>query len=287
MALYELDESAAEGLEAPLLVAAFDGWVDAGGAATTALARMAEDGGIVAAFDGDALLDFRARRPTLEIVDGRPDTLSWPSLSLRRSPTAGTNLLVLTGAEPDFRWNQLAGEIVELAQRLGVSTWISVGSIPAAVPHTRPVPILGTQSAPGLLRGDVQAGPAGTLRVPAAFLSVLDHSVARAGIPAVGYFAQVPHYVTGAYPAASLALLTAVERHVGTTLSPGALTAEAVSLRSRLDRAAASDADTRAHVERLEAMVDEARLPEGDELIGEIERFLRDRSGGSGPERPN
>jgi hypothetical protein len=149
------------------------------------------------------------------------------------------------------------------------------------------VPILGTQSAPGLLRGDVQAGPAGTLRVPAAFLSVLDHSVARAGIPAVGYFAQVPHYVSGAYPAASLALLTAVERHVGTTLSPGALTAEAVSLRSRLDRAAASDADTRAHVERLEAMVDEARLPEGDELIGEIERFLRDRSGGSGPERPN
>ena len=287
MPLYELDASAAEGLESPLLVAAFDGWVDAGAAATTAVARMAEEGALVATFDGDALLDFRARRPTLEIVDGRPDTLSWPSLTLRRSPTAGTNLLLLTGAEPDFRWNQLAAEVVELARQLGVSTWISLGSIPAAVPHTRPVPILGTQSTGGLLRGDVQAGPAGTLRVPAAFLSVLDHTIARSGIPALGYFAQVPHYVTGAYPAASLALLTAVERHVGVTLSPGTLTGEAVALRSRLDRAAASDSDTRAHVERLEKMVDEARLPAGDELIGEIERFLRDRSGGEPPERPN
>lgn len=287
MPLYDLDESAADGLESPLLVAAFDGWVDAGSAATTAVARMADDGALVATFDGDALLDFRARRPTLEIVDGRPDTLSWPSLTLRRSPTAGTNLLLLTGAEPDFRWNQLAAEVVELTRQLGVSSWISLGAIPAAVPHTRPVPILGTQSTAGLLRGDVQAGPAGTLRVPAAFLSVLDHTIARAGIPALGYFAQVPHYVTGAYPAASLALLTAVERHVGVTLSPGTLTGEAVALRSRLDRAAASDADTRAHVERLEKMVDEARLPAGDELIGEIERFLRDRSGGEPPERPN
>lgn len=285
--MYELDESAAEGLKAPILVAAFDGWVDAGSAATAAVSRLAEDGTVVAAFEGDAIFDFRARRPTLEIVDGRPDALTWPTLTLRRSPVADADLLLLTGAEPDFRWRELAADTIALAQRLGVSTWISLGAIPAAVPHTRPVPILGTQSEAGLLRGDVQAGPSGTLRVPAAYLSVLDHSVARAGIPAVGYFAQVPHYVTGAYPAASLALLAAVERHAGVTLSAGALTGEAVALRSRLDRAAAGDADTRAHVERLEAMVDEARLPAGDELIGEIERFLRDRSSDEGPERPN
>lgn len=287
MPLHHLDQSTTEGLTAPILVAAFDGWVDSGSAATATVSRLAEDGAVVATFDGDALFDFRARRPTLEIVDGRPDTLSWPSFTLRRSATDGADLLLLTGAEPDFRWKELCGEIIELARRLNVSTWVSLGSIPAAVPHTRPVPILGTESAPGLLRGDVQAGPAGTLRVPAAFLSVLDHSVARAGIPAVGYFAQVPHYVSGPYPSAALALLAAVERHTGVTLSAGALTGEAVALRSRLDRAADADADTRAHVERLEAMVDESRLPAGDELIGEIERFLRDRSPDEGAGRPN
>lgn len=279
MPLHQLDESAVGGLERPILVAAFDGWVDAGSSATAAVGRLAEDGRVIATFDRDALFDFRSRRPTLEIIDGRPDTLTWPELTLRRSPMAGVELLLLTGAEPDFRWNDLAAEAVALARRLNVSTWISVGAIPAAVPHTRPVPILGTQSGPGLLLGDVQAGPVGTLRVPAAFLSVLDHAVARAGVPALGYFAQVPHYVSGAYPAAALALLAAVERHVGISLSPGQLAGEAVALRSRLDRAAAADSDTRAHVERLEAMVDEARSPAGDELIGEIERFLRDRSG--------
>jgi hypothetical protein len=287
MPLYHLDASAAAGLHAPTVVAAFDGWVDAGSAATAVVGRLAEEGPVLATFDADAIYDFRARRPTLEIVDGRPDTLTWPALTLRRSGSEDANLLLLTGAEPDFRWHELAADIIALVQRLEVSTWISLGSIPAAVPHTRPVPILGTQSTDGLLLGDVAAGPTGTLRVPAAFLSVLDHAVARAGIPAVGYFAQVPHYVSGAYPAASLALLAAVERHAGVTLSAGALTGEAVALRSRLDRAAAADADTRAHVERLEAMVDEARLPAGDELIGEIERFLRDRSPDEGRERPN
>ena len=81
--------------------------------------------------------------------------------------------------------------------RLGVVEWISLGAIPAAVPHTRPVPILGTEASPGLLRGDVLAGPAGTLRVPSALVSALEIEVSKAGIPALGYFAQVPHYVSG------------------------------------------------------------------------------------------
>ncbi len=107
---------------------------------------------------------------------------------------------MLAGAEPDDRWQAFSAATVELAHRLGVAEWVSLGSIPAAVPHTRPVPIIGTTSEPGRLRGDVQPGPAGILRVPAAAVSVLEMAMAEGGIPAVGYFAQVPHYVAGRIP---------------------------------------------------------------------------------------
>jgi hypothetical protein len=108
---------------------------------------------------------------------------------------------------------------------------------------------------------------------------MLEMAVAAAGIPAVGYFAQIPHYVTGPYPIASVELLRTLERHLGVDLPRGALVEEARQLRTRLDAAAAADDATRTYVERLESMVDESRLPEGEDLISEIERFLRDRGG--------
>jgi hypothetical protein len=135
---------------------------------------------------------------------------------------------------------------------------------------------MGTTSEPGRLRGEVQPGPAGVLRVPAAAVSVLEMAMAKAGIPAVGYFAQVPHYVSGPYPAASLELLASLGRHLGLTLPTGDLEEEASGLRGRLDTATALEETTRSYVERLEGMVDEQRLPSGDDLIGEIERFLRE-----------
>ena len=265
----------------PRVVAAFDTWVDAGGASTTAADRIADTGAVVATFDGDALFDYRARRPTLEIVDGRPTELEWPELTVRRRRLGTRDVLVLSGPEPDYRWHELAAAVVELATRVGVREWMSLGSIPAAVPHTRPVPILGTESRPGLLVAGVAAGPAGILRVPSAALSVLDLAVAAAGVPAVGYFAQVPHYVSGPYPLAALELLRVAARHLGADVPPGPLEREASELRTRLDTATSVDAETRAYVERLESMVDEARLPSGDELISEIEQFLRDRGGGA------
>jgi len=165
-----------------------------------------------------------------------------------------------------------------------VATWLSLGAIPAAVPHTRPVTVLGTQSRPGLLRGGVNPGPNGILTVPAAALSVLDFVVAEAGIPTIGYFVQVPHYVSGAYPAAAVELLRLVGQHLDEDLVPGDLREEAGELRIRLDAATAANETTRLYVERLEGMVDEARLPAGDDLIADIERFLRER-GGDGRDR--
>jgi hypothetical protein len=263
----------------PILLAAFDGWVDAGSAATTALAILADDGDLVATFDADRLFDYRARRPPLEIVDGRLTTLTWPELVLRRTRLDDRDLLVLVGPEPDYRWRALTGDIVELAGRLGVVQWVSLGAIPAAVPHTRPVPIIGTEASPGLLRGDVIAGPEGTLRVPSALVSALEIEVAAAGIPALGYFAQVPHYVSGPYATAALELLRALATHLGAEIPAHELADESRELRDRLDTAAGLDETTRSYVERLEAMYDEQRLPSGDDLISDIERFLRDQGG--------
>ncbi len=282
MSLYRLD--APSDLVAPTLIAAFDGWVDSGSSATTAAELLAGDGPVVATFDADLLFDYRARRPTLDILDGRLNELTWPELTLRRSTIDGRDLLILTGAEPDFRWREFAADVVELVDRLGIVEWISMGAIPAAVPHTRAVPIIGTESAPGLLRAGVRPGPQGNLRVPSAAVSVLEMTLAAAGTPALGYFAQVPHYVSGPYPVAALALLRAIETHLGVSVAPGPLEDEARQLRTRLDLATGADEATRAYVERLESMVDEERLPAGDELISEIERFLRDRGapGGQG-----
>ena len=274
-------------LTAPTLVTAFDSWIDAGSASTAAAAQLAEGSEVLATFDGDALFDYRARRPTLEIADGRISGLTWPELVLRHRRAGDRDLLVLAGAEPDYRWHELSADAVDLATRFGVVEWISLGAIPAAVPHTRPVPILGTESRPGLLRGEVRPGPEGILRVPSACISVLDHAIARAGVDTLGYFAQIPHYLTGHYPAAALELVRAVNRHLDMPVGVGDLDDEARQLRTRLDSATAIDENTRTYVERLEAMVDEARLPSGDELIGEIERFLRDRGSEGSTGRPN
>jgi proteasome assembly chaperone (PAC2) family protein len=281
VSLYRLEEPGT--LASPILVAAFDGWIDAGGASSVAAARLADGGTPVATFDGDILFDYRARRPTLEIVDGQIAELTWPDLTLWHRRIDDRDLLVLTGAEPDFRWHELAAAVVELARQLDVGLWISLGAIPAAVPHTRGVHVLGTASRPDLLRGDVQAGPAGILRVPAAAISILEHAVSEAGIAAVGYYAQIPHYMSGPYPAAAVELLRAVGRHLGSEVPVGSLVEEASALRTRLDAATALEETTRTYVQRLEAMVDEERLPSGDDLISEIEQFLRDRgNGGTG-----
>ncbi|MFO7532077.1 MAG: PAC2 family protein [Candidatus Limnocylindrales bacterium] len=278
MTLYHLLDHAE--LDDPLMIVAFDAWVDAGSAATTAATLLAEGAVPVAGIEADGLYDYRARRPTLHIDDGRLSSLDWPRLQVMRRRFPRRDVLLLSGPEPDYRWQELARELVMLAQDLEVSEWMTLGSIPAAVPHTRPVSILGIASADGLLKGGIEAGPIGSMQVPAAAVSVIDMAVAEAGIPTYGYFAQVPHYISGDYPAAAVALIRAAERHVGESITTAVLELQARSMAAKLDLAASADDATQSYVDRLEAMSDEARLPSGDELIGEIERFLRERGAG-------
>lgn len=277
VALYHLD--GAPDLVAPVLIVAFDGWIDAGGASTSAAGHIAGDAEVLATFDADALFDYRARRPVLDVVDGTLSDLVWPDLALRRTRVGGRDLLVLHGPEPDFRWRELGTDLLDLTLRLGVVEWISLGSIPAAVPHTRPVPVLGTASKQGLLRGEVQQGPEGLLRVPAAALSVVELAVSGSGVPAVGFYAQVPHYVGGGYAPATIALVEHVGRHLGVDLPLLELPEEALAQRSRLDAAVAQDEETQAYLKRLESLPGNDRIPSGDELASEIERYLRGETG--------
>lgn len=284
MALYRTTDLA-EPLVAPAAVAAFDGWIDAAGASTAAAAEIGAGGDPLASFPPDALYDYRSRRPILDIVDGTPSTLVWPELAMTRRRLGGRDLLVLTGAEPDFRWQELGGDVLELCAHFGVVEWVSLGSIPAAVPHTRAVPILATASRPGLLADDEQQGPQGLLRVPGACLSTIELAVAEGGVPTVGFYAQVPHYVQGPYAAATMAMLEHAGRHLGVEVATSSLAEEALAQRQRLDAAVAADEDSRAYVARLEQMTgEEQRLPSGDEIASEIERFLRGQ-GGQGRDR--
>lgn len=287
MPLYRLTEPDPDpALVAPAIVAAFDGWIDAAGASTGAAERLADGSAVIATFDPDVLFDFRSRRPVLDVIDGRLSQLTWPQLTLRRARIGTRDVLVLTGAEPDFRWRELGGDVLDLARRLGVTMWVSLGSIPSAVPHTRPVPVLATASKEGLLQDEEQQGPAGLLRVPSAALSAIEMTIAEAGIPTVGFYAQVPHYVGGQYAPASVAIIEHLGRHLGIEVPLGPLADDAITQRQRLDQIVQADEESRSYVERLETVVDNQELPTGDELVGEIERFLQqggDGGSGGGP----
>lgn len=279
MPLYAL-EGDLPSLTSPVVVAGFDGWVDAAAAASGAIEHLVAGSAVVARFDIDELYDYRSRRPVLDVVDGRLSDLDWPELVLRHVYVDGRDLLVLAGAEPDLRWRQLAADVRDLLHRLGVVQWISIGAVPATVPHTRPVPVMATASRDGLLHADETRRPGGLLRVPSAALSALELEVTASGIPAAGFFAQVPPYVGGGYSAASLALLEHLARHLDVDLALEELAEVAQRERSRYDAAAAADPETQEMISRLEAMAGEEdlRLPTGDELAREIQRFLRDQN---------
>jgi len=279
--LYRLDV-VPESLSEPVVVAAFDGWIDAAGAASTAADMLARGGELVATFDGNVLFDYRSRRPTLDVVDGTLTRLVWPALELHRRSAGERDLLVLHGAEPDFRWKELGDDILQLCVRLGVTEWVSLGSIPAAVPHTRAVPVMATASAGAGLNEAETKGPPGLLRVPSAGLSAMEVTITDGGIPAVGFYAQVPHYIGGPYAAATLALLQHLARHLRTELPLGSLDEDARTQRERLDAAVADDDDVRAILAQLETASEE-EIPSGDELAAEIERFLRNEGPGTIP----
>lgn len=272
-------------LRAPVLIIAFDGWVDAGGAGTGAAQHVTRDGEIIALYDSDVLLDYRTRRPILDVVDGQLKDLAWQELNLTLVRSEARDLLVLAGPEPDHRWKEFSTSVLELALHLGVVEVIVLGAIPAAVAHTRAVPMIVTATKPDLLRPEDHR-PEGFLRVPAAALTVVQMEFAEHGIPTIGLFAQIPHYVTPIYAAGVASLLERLGRQVGVEFALGSLAEEAQQQRVQLDELVATRPEFKEHVERLESLTPESdlasggRIPSGDEIAAEVEKFLRRRGDG-------
>jgi PAC2 family len=270
-------------VNAPALVVSFEDWVDAGAAGTTAARHIAGDAEVVATFDADALFDYRSHRPALDIVDGVPSRFSWPRLELVRRQLPERDLLVLTGPEPDYRWQEFAGDVHELAVRLGVIQHVSLGAIPAAVPHTAPTPVMMTASTEDLLRGGRPTE--GLLRVPAAAVSVVEWTMAQNGIPAVGFWAQIPHYATP-YAAGAIALVRKVEDHLTVTIGAGELEQQVAQQRTALEQIFATNPEAREHLGRLEGLIGDAEVPPTENIAEEVEKFLRNQRRGEGGPTP-
>ena len=273
-------------LERPVLVMAMEGWVDAGLAAATATANLlgAMPNELVATFDDDELIDFRARRPTLRIVNGVDTELHWGTIRLVAATNrTGRTVLMLTGPEPDMRWHQFISEVVQLAARLETEQVIGLGAFPAPVPHTRPVRLVGT-STDAELAARVGYLPA-AIDVPSGVQGALEFAFGEAGIPAVGLWARVPHYVAAMpYPAAAAALLDGLARLAELELDTSGLQSAAASTHQQIEQLIAGSEEHTALVRQLEAQHEREEglagtgfgdLPSGDELAAELERFLR------------
>lgn len=270
MAIFRFYERAA--LKDPILVLCLDGWVNAGSAASLVASTLG--GKLVAAGDPDLLFDYRVSRPILDFVEGAMTKLAWPELGIRHLATGDADLLIVSGTEPNWNWQRLGRELAAVAVQVGVRQHVSVGGIPWATPHTRPVQVMTTASDRAHIPPSADL-PIGLLRVPAAAVSALEFQVASAGIPTVGFWARVPQYVGVEYPAAALALIERVAHHLGVALSSGGLEEAANEQRTQLDAVMVTRPEVRAMVEQLEGAVDAAGSVSGEELAAEIERFLR------------
>ena len=281
MTLYEMPAEPEDAV-APALIVSFQDWVDAAAAGTTAARHIAEGGEVVATFDPDALFDYRSHRPVLDIVDGRPKQFALPELTLTRRRLPERDLFVLTGPEPDYRWKEFAGDVLELALRIGIIEHVSLGAIPAAVPHTAPTPVMMTASTE--LPSDAIAVE-GLLRVPAAAVSLIEWTMAENGIPAVGFWAQVPHYAAP-YAAGAIALIRRVESHLTVSIGAGALEEESAAQTNALKEIIAANPEAQEYVERLENLRGDQEIPSPENIAEEVERFLRNRGRGEGGPSP-
>jgi proteasome assembly chaperone (PAC2) family protein len=270
------------GLRRPVVVAAFEGWNDAGDAATGAVEHLerAWSAVSVAAMDPDDYYDFQVHRPTVALVNGETRRISWPAtrFSVCRLPASERDVVLVRGVEPNLRWRAFCTELLAVASELGASMVVTLGALLADNPHTRPVPVSGTASDPataaalGLERSRYE-GPTG-------IVGVLQDAALRTGLPAASFWAAVPHYVAQPpCPKATVALLRRVEDLLDVPIPLGDLPDAARDWERRVDELAAEDNDVAEYIAALEEREPEEELPEasGEAIAKEFERYLRRR----------
>ena len=267
-------------LRSPMLVTAFHGWFDVGGAATGALEWLSErnDSIRVAHIDGEEFFNFAEQRPTVRLRDEQREIV-WPSndVHVLRPPDTQHDLVLVVGAEPQLSWRTYGEIIVELASRSGASSLVTVGAHIADIPHSRPFLVTGSTTDAGLAKAWGLDRP--SYEGPTGIVGVLHERFERLGTPAVSLRVAVPHYVSGApNPKGARALLERFERVTGIPTGWSELDEAAEDWEQRVNEAMKADDDVVAYVRRLEARADaraERSVPSPDDLGAEFERFLR------------
>jgi hypothetical protein len=275
-----------------IIVAAFDGWNDAGEAASAAASMLRADVEfeVVHSVDPELYFDYQYTRPQIGLdAEGRR-TLTWPEATLLRpvERTDGAEIWLLVGVEPARAWQAFAAEFIDVALREDVTGFVALGSMMSDVPHTRPISVFagsdneGVRQSLGLERS-LYEGPVG-------ILSAIGHASEQVGIPTASLWASVPHYVAGHTPSpkATLALLERLEAITGITVPRGDLEAESRQWEASIDAAAADDDEMSDYIRQLEQTRDTWDSPEasGDAIAQEFERYLRRGGGGDGPAKP-
>ena len=275
-------------LDRPVLVVALEGWVDAGMGASAAIAHLLTGSptATAATFDTEPLIDQRARRPIARLEDGITTELTWPTIRLLAGKDqVGADILYLTGPEPDFGWPSFIEAVIGLVRRLGVRIVVGLGAFPAPTPHTRPVRLASTVPPDSADLAGRVGTVSGTLEVPAGVQTALEVALGEAGVPVIGLWARVPHYVSAMpYPEASAALIDGLCAVTGTVLDTVELRTAGEASRTQVDELIGANPEHLDMVRRLELAIDSEEgtplgfasdLPSGDEIAEELEQFLR------------
>jgi hypothetical protein len=269
-------------LRHPVLLIALEGFVDAGAVASTAsmFLRHRWQSEAVATFDRDALLDYRARRPTAIVDSGVLRRVEWQDIELHVATVEGPrDVALLLGPEPDMSWEAFFEALTGACKDLGVEAALGLGAYPAAVPHTRPARIL--QASNTVEEGGLHADlpPITGYTGPVGAGTVAHDELGKLGIPATGLWAEVPHYVAGSpNPTVALAMVRTVAGLLETEVDTTELESAATLHRQQIDEAVAEHDEAAGMVQALERHVDEGEaedLPTGEDIAAELERFLR------------
>ncbi len=274
-------------LRRPLLLAALEGFVDAGAAAGTAAAflRHRWKADVIASFDRDELIDFRARRPTAVVEHGTLSRVEWPEVELFAATIDGPHdALLLLGPEPDMRWSAFCHAVVEVCRQASVEQMIGLGAYPAPAPHTRPTRIRRASNLATTVEGPLAELPGvPSYTGPTGIARMIQAALAEVGIPAVGLLAEIPHYLAGApNPAGALALARAAGTLFQVEVDSVELETAAKLHREQVDETLAEHEEAVEMVRALERQYDlgeaDAALTTGEDIAAEIERFLRSQS---------
>jgi hypothetical protein len=266
-------------LHDPFLVVHLAGWTDAGMAAQTSMLflRNRWRARVVGEFDADELLDYRARRPIVRLASGLIEQLSWTPIELSLGGLElGRDALLLSGPEPDIRWNAFLDQVTRVCKELGVAEVFGLGAFPAPSLHTDPVAVLSTSADPDLA-GRLQTVPA-VVELAAGIQTVLEQRLHQAGIPASGLWARVPPYLAGgSHPPAALALVETLARLARVPIDTTELQAASKEHLDQVEQAIQERPQIAEFIEQIRALVEaggEERIPSGDEIAAELERFL-------------